>query len=58
MLEGPLPPAKYLADENFPGSAVKALRNLGLDVAWVLEDQAGAGDEVVLQRAILRVVPY
>jgi predicted nuclease of predicted toxin-antitoxin system len=42
---------RILANENFPGPVVRALRERGDDVAWVREDQPGATDEVVLARA-------
>jgi len=40
----------FLADENFPGSAVRELRSKGFAVAWVVEDLPGASDEVVIAR--------
>lgn len=42
---------RILADENFPGEAVEALRGRGHDVAWVRTDSPGARDEEVLERA-------
>jgi predicted nuclease of predicted toxin-antitoxin system len=42
---------QLLADENFPGDAVNALRQLGNDVAWVREDSPGISDIQVLDRA-------
>ena len=42
---------RILANENFPGSVVRALRARGDDVAWVKEDQPGATDADVLARA-------
>ncbi len=42
---------RYLANENFPGPVVKALRANGEDVAWVAEDMRAASDETVLARA-------
>jgi len=42
---------RLLADENFPGLAVKALRDHGHDVAWVREDAPGSEDPIVLARA-------
>ncbi len=42
---------RYLADENFHGDAVKAMRERGMDVAWVCEDQASADDTSVLARS-------
>ena len=43
---------QILADENFPRSAVIALRSAGYDVAWVLEDAPGSNDADVLKRAV------
>ena len=40
-----------LANENFPGVAVTALRQLGNDVAWIREDSPGLTDIQVLDRA-------
>jgi predicted nuclease of predicted toxin-antitoxin system len=42
---------RILANENFPGDAVLALRERGHDVAWVLTDAPGSSDEQVLHRA-------
>jgi len=42
---------RLLADENFPGLAIKALREQGHDVAWVREDSPGSKDIDVLARA-------
>ncbi|RJP37967.1 MAG: hypothetical protein C4547_04980 [Phycisphaerales bacterium] len=42
---------RFLANENFPGPVVEALRMNGDDVAWVTEDSPGARDDVVLARA-------
>jgi predicted nuclease of predicted toxin-antitoxin system len=41
-----------LANENFPGEAVKALRARGHDVAWVRTDAPGSTDQDVLARAV------
>lgn len=41
----------FLADENFPGPVVQALRARGDDVAWVAEKMRAASDEAVLARA-------
>jgi predicted nuclease of predicted toxin-antitoxin system len=41
---------RFLADENFPGPAVAALRQQGFDVAWICEGSSGAQDEAVLAR--------
>ena len=43
---------RFLANENWPGDAVRALRAAGHDVAWVRVDAAGSRDEAVLARAI------
>jgi predicted nuclease of predicted toxin-antitoxin system len=42
---------QLLANENFPGDAVTALRLEGNDVAWVREDAPGSTDIQVLERA-------
>ncbi|MFB0537595.1 MAG: DUF5615 family PIN-like protein [Anaerolineae bacterium] len=42
---------RILADENFPGDAVAALRERGHDVAWVRADAPGSSDIQVLARA-------
>jgi predicted nuclease of predicted toxin-antitoxin system len=42
---------RFLANENFPRSAVEALRGAGHDVAWVRTDTPGATDEQVLARS-------
>ena len=42
---------RFLADENFPGVAVRALRDAGFDVAWVRTDSPGSSDEAVLARS-------
>ena len=38
---------KFLADENFPRPAVRALREARFEVAWATEDSPGAPDEDV-----------
>ena len=43
---------RFLADENFPGDAVAALRAEGNDVACVQTDAPGSADHEVLARAI------
>jgi hypothetical protein len=43
---------RLLANENFPGDAVAALREAGHDIAWVRTDAPGSRDEVVLARAV------
>lgn len=45
-------PLRVLANENFPGDAVAALRLRGHDVAWVRTDMPGASDEAVLATAL------
>ena len=40
-----------LANENFPGEAVNALRSGGHDVIWVRTDAPGSKDQAVLERA-------
>ncbi len=42
---------RLLANENFPGDAVAALRDRGHDVAWVRTDAPGSRDTEVLSRA-------
>jgi predicted nuclease of predicted toxin-antitoxin system len=42
---------KILANENFPGEAVEALRARGHDVAWIRTDAPGVSDEQVIRRA-------
>lgn len=42
---------RILANENFPGDAVAALRQRGHDVAWVRTDAPGSNDVEVLERA-------
>jgi predicted nuclease of predicted toxin-antitoxin system len=42
---------RLLANENFPASAVDALRARGHDVAWVRTDAPGSSDRQVLARA-------
>lgn len=39
---------RFLADESMPGAAVQALRQAGLDVAFVREGHAGLADHAVL----------
>lgn len=41
---------RFLADENFPRSAVVALRKAGLEVVWVSEESPGSADEDILTR--------
>jgi predicted nuclease of predicted toxin-antitoxin system len=42
---------RFLANENFPGDAVEALRNQGHDVTWIRTDAPGIADAEVLNRA-------
>lgn len=42
---------RILANENFPGPVVRALRAHGFDVAWIREDLPGTDDKMVLSRA-------
>jgi Domain of unknown function (DUF5615) len=39
---------RFLANENFPGSAVAVLREAGHDVAWVRTAAPGIADPEVL----------
>lgn len=43
---------RILADENFPGGAVNALRAEGQDVVWIRDLAAGASDADVLRWAV------
>jgi predicted nuclease of predicted toxin-antitoxin system len=42
---------RILADENFPGDAVVALRQRGHDVSWVHSNAPGSCDTEVIARA-------
>lgn len=42
---------RFLADENFPGEAIRGLRAAGNDVIWVADDASGSSDAEVLARA-------
>ena len=42
---------RILANENFPGLAITALRSRGHDVVWVRTDSPGSKDRVILERA-------
>lgn len=42
---------RLVANENFPGDAVEALRAQGHEVAWVRDDAPGSLDRDVLDRA-------
>jgi predicted nuclease of predicted toxin-antitoxin system len=39
---------RLLANENFPGDAVAALRQHGLNIAWVRTDAPGSSDQEIL----------
>jgi hypothetical protein len=43
---------RFLADENFPGDAIRVLREHGHDVFWVRTESPGVADEAVLSRAV------
>lgn len=43
---------KFLADENFPGTAVESLREAGHDVVWIAAEAASISDRTVLARAL------
>jgi predicted nuclease of predicted toxin-antitoxin system len=43
---------RFLADENFPGDAVTALRTSGQDVLWIRTDAPGITDQDVLARSL------
>ena len=42
---------RFLADENFPGDAVEALRRSGHDVLWIRTEKPGCADAEVLAMA-------
>jgi predicted nuclease of predicted toxin-antitoxin system len=42
---------RLLANENFPGDAIAALRVAGHDVVWMRDRSPGASDQAVLQLA-------
>jgi predicted nuclease of predicted toxin-antitoxin system len=42
---------RILANENFPGEAVEALRRAGHEVLWIRTDAPGLSDRAVLARA-------
>ena len=42
---------KLLANENFPGDAIDALRQDGHDVVWIRTDAPGSSDPQVLAQA-------
>ena len=43
---------RFLADENFPGPAVAALRGAGHDVVWLRTERPGTDDSDVLAWAV------
>src|SRR5436305_6857881 len=43
---------RFLANENFPGSAVESLAAAGHDIVWVRSIAPGASDADVLARAV------
>ena len=43
--------AKFLANENVPGAAVRAAQQAGVDLTWVSDFSPGADDESVLAMA-------
>jgi Domain of unknown function (DUF5615) len=44
--------SRFIADENFPGVAVRRLRAAGRDIEWVRETHAGISDEMVWDLAV------
>jgi len=42
---------RFLANENFPGDAVQALRDHEHDVVWIRTDAPGSSDAVISSRA-------
>ena len=42
---------RILANENFPGAAITAMRARGYDVVWIRTDAPGSKDRDILQRA-------
>ena len=42
---------RILANENFPGDAIAALRERGHDVTWIRSDAPGSSDRQVLMHA-------
>jgi predicted nuclease of predicted toxin-antitoxin system len=43
---------RFLADENFPGAAIRRLRQDGHDVSSLAETSPGASDYAVLEQAV------
>jgi predicted nuclease of predicted toxin-antitoxin system len=42
---------RFLANENIPGQAVKALQDRGHDIVWIHSDSPGITDREILTRA-------
>lgn len=42
---------RVLANENFPGEAIGALRERGHDIVWIRTEAPGSKDQTILQRA-------
>lgn len=42
---------RILANENFPGEAIEALRERGHDIVWIRTDAPGSKDRAILQQA-------
>ena len=42
---------RVLANENFPGEAIGALRERGHDIVWIRTEAPGSKDQAILQRA-------
>ncbi|MBP7865807.1 MAG: DUF5615 family PIN-like protein [Acidobacteria bacterium] len=42
---------RLLADENIPGMLIRALRDNGVDVLWILESHRGDSDRAILDLA-------
>ncbi len=42
---------RFLANENFPGQAVEALRQQGHDILWIRTEAPGSPDVTVLEMA-------
>lgn len=43
---------RFLADENFPGDAIKVLSEKGYNIKWIGNFAAGSSDEEVLEIAM------
>lgn len=44
--------SRFIADENFPGDAVRQLLAVGRDINWVRETHPGISDETVWAHAV------